>query len=151
MTQLRDLAKPFAPRLIHQPPKGKYGVYAAHDVYNQKLLAVLGPFDFEVIEVLRNPEGITEGCRARLSCEIDGRPTTIIEVGDCEKPENWATEGARMKDAASDAFKRCAMRVGCGLHMWSGQDFFLFDVLDAREPDLRRLEPVPVEVSGGLL
>jgi hypothetical protein len=134
MTQLRDLAKPFAPRLIKQPPKGKFGTYVAHDVVNQKLLAVLGPFDFEVTELVLGAEGRVEGCLARLTCEIDGRRTTVVEIGDCERPENWSTQGARMKDAASDAFKRCAMRVGCGLHLWGQADFFLFDVLDAAAP-----------------
>lgn len=149
MTQLRDLAKPFAPRLIKQPPKGKFGTYVAHDVVNQKLLAVLGAFDFEVIELVRGsatpefPMGRIEGCLSRLTCEIDGRRTTVVEVGDCENPSNWTTEGGRMKDAASDSFKRCAMRLGVGIHLWAGQDFFLFDVLDKEEPRL------PLELDPG--
>lgn len=129
MSQLRDLAKPFAPRLIKAPPKGKYGTYVSHDVVNQKLLAVLGPIDFEITELVLGVDGKVEGCLARMSCEIDGRITTIVEVGDCESPDNWKTQGARMKDAASDAFKRCAMRLGVGIHLWAGQDFFLYDVL----------------------
>lgn len=145
MSQLRDLAKPFAPRLIKQPPKGKYGTYVAHDVVNQKLLAVLGPIDFEITQLVHGPEGKIEGCLARMTCEIDGRRTTVVEVGDCESPDNWKTQGARMKDAASDAFKRCAMRLGVGIHLWAGQDFFLYDVLpeDAAPPkrDLDGTEP----------
>lgn len=144
MTQLSELARPFKANLIKQPPKGKFGSYCAHDVYNQKLLAVLGPFDFEVVEVIRNAEGSTEGCRARLTVDIDGRTTTIVEIGDVENPTNWHTEGARLKDAASDAFKRCCMRLGCGLHLWAGQDFFLYDVL------LHREEPEPVALNADL-
>lgn len=128
-SQLTRLSKPFPPALIKQPPKGKYGSYVSHDVVNQKLLALLGPIDFEVVELVRGAEGKVEACLARMTCDIDGRKTTVVEVGDCESPDNWKTEGARMKDAASDAFKRCAMRLGVGLHLWSGQDYFLYDQL----------------------
>lgn len=142
MTQLRDLARPFKPALVKQPPKGKFGTYVSHDVVNQKLLAVLGPVDFEIVQLVHGVDGKVEGCLARLSCEIDGRRTTVVEVGDCESPDNWKTQGARMKDAASDAFKRCAMRLGVGIHLWAGADFFLYEVLDAKpEPQLPGTEP----------
>ena len=47
------------------------------------------------------------------------RNVSVQEVGDVEQPFNWKTEGARMKDAVSDAVKRCAMAIGCGLHLWA--------------------------------
>jgi hypothetical protein len=38
-----------------------------------------------------------------------------------------------MKDAMSDAFKRCAMRCGLGLHLWSQGDYYLYDRLTEAE------------------
>lgn len=140
MSQLRDLAKPFAARLVKQAPK--FGTYVAHDVVNQKLLAVLGPFDYEVTELVLGPEGKVEGCLARMTCEIDGRRTTIVEVGDVGGG-NWNTQGERMKDAASDAFKRCAMRLGVGIHLWADQDFFLYDVLLHAEDRAKDQQQLP--------
>ena len=128
MSDLARLAKPFPPNLVQSPAQGKYGSYVAHHVVNQKLLAVIGPFDFEVTQIIRGEAGV-EGCLARLTCTIDGRVTTITEVGDCEQPGNWKTDGQRLKDAASDALKRCAMRLGVGLHLWSQGDYFLYQQL----------------------
>ena len=55
---------------------------------------------------------------------------SVVEAGDVEKPDNWKTNGARMKDAMSDAIKRCAMALGVGLHLWSqmkGKDEYFLD------------------------
>lgn len=149
MSQLADLARPFAQHLIKSAPSGKYGSYVSHDAVNQKLLAVLGPFSFEVKEWLTGVDGTIEGCLASMTVEVDGHVVVMTEVGDCEQPTNWKTQGARAKDAASDAFKRCAMRLGCGLHLWAGNDpFFLYDVLSKREEQPRLMD---VEPNGEML
>ena len=143
-SQLTQLAKPFAQRLIADAPSG-HGVYVAHDIVTAKLLAVVGPFDFEVTELIKDEEGRVDGCLARLSCVIDGQPVTIVEVGECDNVAQKKTNGDRAKNAASDAIKRCAMRLGAGLHLWSGSDFFLYDVLDKRDADLENPpEPLPL-------
>jgi hypothetical protein len=130
VSDLLALSKPFPSRYIKQPPKGKYGQYVPHDVVNQKLLAVLGPFDFYVTEIIRSGENNqVEAVICRLTVTLDGQRVTVEEVGDCEVPGNWKTEGGRLKDAISDALKRCAMRLGCGLHLWSGPDYDLYDIL----------------------
>ena len=54
-----------------------------------------------------------------LTVEIDGQLVTVEEAGDVEQPFNWNTDGARLKDAISDAVKRCAMAFGVGLHLWA--------------------------------
>jgi hypothetical protein len=69
------------------------------------------------------------GAVCRLSVEIDGRMVRIEDVGDCESPHNWPHDGARMKDAMSDAIKRCAARLGIGLHLWSQDESYLYDQL----------------------
>ena len=139
-TQLERLARPIPAKYVKAPPKGKYGSYVPHEIITQILLGIVGPFDFKVEQVIYGPEGLVEGVTASMTCTIDGWPTTITEIGDCEQPTNWKTQGARMKDAASDALKRCAMRFGLGLHLWAGEDYFLFDQL-AKRPD----EPTEVQ------
>jgi len=37
-----------------------------------------------------------------------------------------------MKDAASDALKRCAMRAGLGLHLWSQKKYILHNTLESK-------------------
>jgi hypothetical protein len=121
--------------------------YVAHHVVNQRLLSIVGPFDFELVEVVRgdvaavppDPKGrsrrakagtpalhdVVVGCVWRLTCSIDGRRVRIEEVGDVGDVHNWPHDGARLKDAVSDALKRCAMRLGLGLHLWAQEHYFL--------------------------
>jgi hypothetical protein len=67
----------------------------------------------------------------RLTVTIDGRTVAVEEAGDVEDPHNWRHDGARLKQAASDAIKRCAMRVGLGLHLWAGERYVLAERLAA--------------------
>jgi hypothetical protein len=121
--------------------------YVAHHVVNQRLLSIVGPFDFELVQVIRgdvpavapDPQGRSRRARAgtpelravvvggiwRLTCTIDGRRVRVEEVGDVGDVHNWPHDGARLKDAASDALKRCAMRLGLGLHLWAQEHYFL--------------------------
>ena len=144
--QLARLVKPFPAAYIHTNPSGG-GSYVGHEVITQKLLAIAGPFSTSLVEVLRgdvaaippNPSGkstrakegapalsnVVVGVLLALTIEIDERTVTVTEVGDCEQPHNWPHDGARMKDAMSDAIKRCAMRLGVGIHLWAQQEFFL--------------------------
>lgn len=139
-SQLERLAKPFPARYVKKPPTGKYGSYVEHSAITQALLDRVGPYDFTIKEVLWAAvperkkkygtilpaiERTITGAICALTVEIDGRRVTIEEVGDCEDPHNWNTEGARLKDATSDAIKRCAMRIGLGLHLWAQEDYFL--------------------------
>jgi hypothetical protein len=136
MSDLERLARPFPASMIQSKP-GKFAAsYVAHSEVVQKLLSVVGPFDFAVTEIVRGPSGKIEGCLASMTVTIDERVTTIVEVGDCERPDNWPTDGARLKDAASDALKRCAMRLGVGLHLWAQENFVLADQLKKSEERL---------------
>lgn len=128
--QQTELTRPFPAKFVKSPPKGKFGSYVPHDVVTQRLIQVLDtPPNFRVTEVIRGIEGQVEACIGEMKVTIDGRDVVVHEIGDCENPKNWNTEGARLKDAASDAYKRCAMRLGCGLHLWSGDDYFLHEEL----------------------
>lgn len=144
--QITALCVPFPDRVIRSNPSGG-GSYVKHSTVQQRLMDVLGLVDFELVEVIRghvdeippNPEGTSKrakrgspaiedavvGVVARMRCTVDGQTVVVEEAGDCEQPHNWPHDGARMKDAMSDAYKRCAMRLGVGLHLWSQDDFYI--------------------------
>jgi hypothetical protein len=129
VTQLSELAKQFTGKYVKTKPGGFAASYVEHGDITQRLLQVVGPFDFRVIELIRNPQGEVEGALASLTAEVDGRSVTVVEVGDVENPGS-KNNGARAKDAASDAIKRCAMRLGLGLHLWCADHYFLDKVLE---------------------
>lgn len=123
MTQLYQLARPFPPELIEQKP-GKFAAsYVSHAVVNARLLEVCGPFRWSVPRVIQNPDGTVVGCFGRLEVTVDGADVVIEEVGDVERPSGNAASD--LKAASSDAFKRAAMRLGLGLHLWAGERYFL--------------------------
>lgn len=141
-TQQTRLAKPFRQSQIQKNPTG-YGEYVKHSIYVERMLHN-GPYDFEIVEIIRGefldkakqPHNGVVGCLARLTAEVDGVRRTVVEVGDCERPDNWSHDGARLKDAASDAFKRCCMRgFGLGLHLYSQGDYALYEALRKRDDD----------------
>lgn len=176
--QLVQLTRPFLPKFVHGNPSGG-GTYVSHDVVVQRLLQVVGPFDFHVVQVLRggvdaiepNPNGssarakkgapalvdVVVGVIGALTVEVDGRTVTVQDCGDCESPHNWPHDGARMKDAVSDSVKRCAMRLGLGLHLWSQEEFYVHDALrrdfpasaDAADADPREQFTAPEPASAG--
>ena len=66
----------------------------------------------------------------RLEVMVDGDCVTITEVGDVEHP--GTNNASNLKNAASDALKRCAMRLGVGLHLWSQDNYYLDKALEKR-------------------
>lgn len=139
--QLTVLSRPFPARLVHQNPSGGgRGDYVSHSAVTEKLLAVCGGYSYEVVDVFRGKVkgkdelgDVVVGVLGHLTVRVDGQVYDITEVGDCENPSNWPHDGARLKDASSDAIKRCAMRLGVGLHLWSQQEFFLHDYLTKQD------------------
>ena len=125
MTDLHELSRPFPDHLIKSAPKGKFGSYVAHSAVTERLLSIVGPFDMRICETFYGEDGKVEGVVLEMTLMIDGQRVTVQEIGDCEQPSNWKTQGARLKDAVSDGVKRCAMRAGLGLHLWSQADYFL--------------------------
>jgi hypothetical protein len=156
VSQLRDLARRFPSSVIHTNPSGG-GVYVPHHLYVQRLLMHLGGYRFERVDIIRGHvagkkpdpngssarakagtpdlEGAVVGVVCRLTVEVDGRTLVIEDVGDCESPHNWPHDGARLKDAMSDALKRCCARIGLGTHLYSksDDDYVLYRVLTDQE------------------
>ena len=149
MTQLRELATPFPDRLVHPAPQGKYGDYVSHSTVNERALSIVGPHSFEVVEVIRDTTGNVAGVLARLTVKIDGREVTVVEAGDEEHPDK-KKPGEALKNAASDAYKRCWMRLGLGLHLWSQEDYFLDRQLDKNaEEEAEALREIVEQQDGG--
>ena len=48
---------------------------------------------------------------------------TVTAIGDVENDQG--NDGTNAKHAESDAFKRCAMKIGLGLHLWAGDEYYL--------------------------
>ena len=134
MNELYELSRPFPDALIRQKP-GKFAAsYVEHSVVSQRLLEVVGPHSFTVDKPITNPDGVVVGCLASLECAIDGRFVRVTEVGDVEHPSQ--NNGSNLKNAASDALKRCAMRLGVGLHLWSQDNYYLDKSLKKRMDDV---------------
>jgi hypothetical protein len=130
MSQLHELSRPFPTSLVKQKPGKFAAAYVEHSVVNQRILEVLGPHSFEVKREIVNGDGVITGCLAALSVTIDGMPVVVMEVGDVEHPS--ANNASNLKNAASDAYKRCAMRLGVGLHLWAGDNYYLDKALEKR-------------------
>jgi hypothetical protein len=138
------LAQPFhnADRydLVHKAPSGKYGEYVKHSDVNQRLLSEVGFFDFEIVTIVRGAapptgekgsnglhkypgrENAIVGVTARLTItDKNQRLHSVTETGTVDNPA-MHHDGESLKNATSDAFKRCAMRFGLGLHLWCSYD-----------------------------
>jgi hypothetical protein len=128
MKQLHELAKKFPANQVFKNPAG-FGDYVPHGLVVQRLLKVCGPFSMTIERELRGDyrdlKDVIVGVIVTMTVEIDGRNVSISEVGDCENPANWPHDGARLKDAVSDAVKRCCARIGLGLHLWVGDQYDL--------------------------
>jgi len=151
MSQLAELARPFPASLIKPAPQGKYGDYVPHHTINQRLLEVLGPVDYQVVDVIRGyapaytkratgevirPErhDAILGCIGRMTAIIDGKQVQVDEVGTEDNP-GMHNDAENLKNAASDAYKRCAMRFGVGLHLWAQDTYYLDKSLNKKETE----------------
>jgi hypothetical protein len=127
-TQLQKLARKIPRQFIGDNGRGLDAM--DHSVATQLLLRYVGPYSFEVLRELysvpkKGTEPVLNGCVGRLTVTIDGKEVSIEEYGGVENPANQDGDGERGKLAASDALKRCAMRLGLGLHLWAQNSYFL--------------------------
>ncbi len=133
MSQLAQLARKFPDSLVKQKPGKFAAAYVEHGVIVQRLLEVVGPFTFRVDTPITNADGTVVGCLATLEVVVDERFVSVTEVGDVEHPSG--NNGSNLKNASSDALKRCAMRLGLGLHLWTGDAYYLDRSLSKENAD----------------
>ena len=137
MTERPDLAALAAPFKDHQvkvKPGGFGARYVSHSEVQQRLLYHLGPTPQRVVQTIRNADGQVHGVILEMTFSIDGRDDIVIqEAGDCERP--GPNDALNTQMAISSAIARCCMRVGLGLHLWSGDDHYVLDRALARNVD----------------
>jgi hypothetical protein len=116
----KKLIKDFPKTVVKPAPKGKFGSYVPHHLYTQRLVDVVGgQYNFFVKEVLRDKDNAVVGAVCVLEIEGLGR---MEEVGDVDMNalNRNITESEILKLAVSDGLKRCCMRFGIGLELWTG-------------------------------
>lgn len=120
MEQLYEITKPFPNHFIREAGQGRS--YVPHGIMRQRLLQILGPFDWESgPEIIENGKFV--GMYGKLTVTIDGIKKTIKCIG---TPQTTEDEGNALKQSETDAFKRCALQIGLGLHLWTKQgEWFL--------------------------
>jgi len=117
---IKKLTKNFPKDVVKQAPKGKFGSYVPHHLYTQRLVDVVGgQYNFFIKEVIRDKDNAVVGAVCRL--EIEGLGV-VEEVGDVDTHaiSRNITESEVLKLAVSDGIKRCCMRFGIGLELWTG-------------------------------
>ena len=137
VTSLLRLAKQFPPQLVSTLKKGnREEDYINHSVIAQRLLQVVGPYDwdFDVIYQGDNPIAV----KGTLTVDVDGKQVSIAGAG---TPQNNKEDiGEQIKKMESDAFKRAASKVGVALHLWSQENYFLDTALSKQyNVDLKEL------------
>ncbi len=156
---LYNLSRPVPKKFIKPAPVGKFGTFVPHYVVTQILLANVGPFDWELVQILRGDStgkikgrevtvtNVIVGAVYRLTCIIDGSRVQIEEVGELDAYTK-SNDGARLKHASSDALKRAAMRLGVAIQLWckTGDEHFLPEFL---RDEASREEVVDVVEVGG--
>ena len=115
----KKLTKNFSKDVVKPAPKGKFGSYVPHHIYTQRLVDVIpNGYDF-TFEEIRNKDNAVVGAKCRLY--IKETQQTIEEVGDVDRHAlERNTESEILKLAVSDGIKRCCMRIGLGLELWTG-------------------------------
>ena len=115
----KKLIKDFPKSVVKPAPKGKFGDYVPHHIYTQRLVDVIpGGYDFTFTEI-RDKDNAIVGAKCKLF--IKETDQTIEEVGDVTKYQLESnTESEVLKLAVSDGIKRCCMRIGMGLELWTG-------------------------------
>lgn len=153
-SQLRRLAEPFPPSMVSKKERADY---VNHGLVTQRLLGTIGPYKLRIVQIVRGDfdEVITSpndenkrriwpgrtnaivGVIQSLECTIDDEPFYVEEVGTPEGYYMAPHDGERLKKACSDAIKRCGMRAGVALDLWSKGAYFLPAMLDRAWSDAR--------------
>ena len=121
---LTELLVPLPKDYIKQKP-GKGGDYVIHGVVRQRLLDVVGFYDWSIDREIYDQDSKLTGCIGTLTIYVGEEAISVQGAGDVEHDQG--TNGANLKHAESDAFKRAAMNLGLGLHLWCGDNYFVYN------------------------
>lgn len=143
---VRELARPFPSKYVKEV---QGNAYVPHHIVTQRLIHIFKqPPTTEIVREIYDDIQTPSGGSRTLSGVVMRMTIGGVVVEECGEADNpqAKTNGAKAKSAASDAYKRCAMRLGLGLHLWAQGDYFLFDKLN--EDDQPTEIEVPKEVPG---
>ena len=122
---LKELLVPFPDGYIKQKPGKANASYVVHGVVRQRLLDVVGFYNWSIEREIYDENSKLTGCIGTLTIFVKGKEIKVQGAGDVEHDQG--SNGANLKHAESDAFKRACMNVGLGLHLWCGDDYFVYN------------------------
>mgnify|MGYP003118388985 FL=1 len=116
----KKLTANFPKSVVKKAPQGKFGDYVPHHIYTKRLVDVVGGKYNFTYDIIRDKDNAVVGAKCTL--DIDGLGT-VQEVGDVDRHAlaRNLTESEILKLAVSDGIKRCCMRFGIGLELWTGE------------------------------
>jgi len=115
----KKLTANFPKSVVKKAPQGKYGNYVPHHIYTKRLVDVVGGKYNFTYDIIRDKDNSVVGAKCTLEIDDLG---TVQEVGDVDRHAlaRNLTESEILKLAVSDGIKRCCMRFGIGLELWTG-------------------------------
>jgi len=115
----KKLTANFPKSVVKKAPQGKYGDYVPHHIYTKRLVDVVGGKYNFTYDIIRDKDNAVVGAKCTLEIADLG---TVQEVGDVDRHAlaRNLTESEILKLAVSDGIKRCCMRFGIGLELWTG-------------------------------
>jgi len=115
----KKLTANFPKSVVKKAPQGKYGDYVPHHIYTKRLVDVVGGKYNFTYDIIRDKDNAVVGAKCTLEIADLG---IVQEVGDVDRHAlaRNLTESEILKLAVSDGIKRCCMRFGIGLELWTG-------------------------------
>ena len=144
----KKLTANFPKSVVKKAPQGKYGDYVPHHIYTKRLVDVVGGKYNFTYDIIRDKDNAVVGAKCTLEIDDLG---TVQEVGDVDRHAlaRNLTESEILKLAVSDGIKRCCMRFGIGLELWTGntteEEHYAGVVESVPEPPKKK--PVAQEVT----
>ena len=144
----KKLTANFPKSVVKKAPQGKYGDYVPHHIYTKRLVDVVGGKYNFTYDIIRDKDNAVVGAKCTLEIDDLG---TVQEVGDVDRHAlaRNLTESEILKLAVSDGIKRCCMRFGIGLELWTGdtteEEHYAGVVKQVAEPPKKK--PVAQEIT----
>jgi hypothetical protein len=144
----KKLTANFPKSVVKKAPQGKYGDYVPHHIYTKRLVDVVGGKYNFTYDIIRDKDNAVVGAKCTLEIDDLG---TVQEVGDVDRHAlaRNLTESEILKLAVSDGIKRCCMRFGIGLELWTGdtteEEHYAGVVQPVAEPPKKK--PVAQEIT----